>query len=307
VNHSARTVASVRSSLGVLQCTTVVVMLGSSFPISRELLGYPVLLGQAMRYAVAAGVLAGVLWWLRRQIRPTPRELIRLCALAAAGLAAFNVCVLESLRRADPAVVGTAVGAAPIALALLGPLSRGERPTRRLTAAAAVVVAGSALVYGAGHATAVGLAWAAGALACEVLFSLLAAPLLPRLGPVRVSAYACGFAVPLLLAAALVVGEGWQPPTPTETAALGFLAVILTAGMFPLWYSGVHRLTVERAGMFIGLLPVVSLTATALLDLRPPSTLQVAGVLLVGTALTLTLGLATPSRRVTRSPAIMPG
>ena len=298
MNHSARTVASVRSSLGVFQCTTVVVMLGCSFPISRELLGYPVLLGQATRYAVAAGVLAGVLWLLRRPIRPTQRELVRLCALAATGLAAFNVCVLEALRRADPAAVGTAVGAAPIALALLGPFARGERPTRRLTAAAVVVVAGGALVYGAGHTTAAGLAWAAGALVCEVLFSLLAAPLLSRLGPVRISAYACGLAVPLLLAAALVVGERWQSPTSTETAALGFLAVILTAGMFPLWYSGVHRLTVERAGMFIGLAPVVSLAATALLDLRPPSMVQLVGVLLVGAA--LTLGLAVPARYLVR-------
>jgi drug/metabolite transporter (DMT)-like permease len=88
-------------------------------------------------------------------------------------------------------------------------------------------------------------------------------------------------------------------PTGTETAALAFLAVVLTAGMFPLWYAGVQRLTVERAGMFIGLLPVVSLAAAALLDLRPPPAVQLAGVLVVGAG--LTLGLAT---RTTRTPAV---
>jgi drug/metabolite transporter (DMT)-like permease len=290
-----------RSPLGVAQCTIVMVMLGCSFPISRELLGYPVLTGQAMRYAVAAAALAAVLAWHRRGIRtrPSAGELLRLCVLGATGLAWFNVCVLETLRRADPAVVGTAIGTAPIALALLGPLTRGQRPSTRLGLAAAVVVAGTALVYGAGNTTGAGLAWAAGAFAGEVGFSLIAAPLLTRLGPVRVSAYACGFAVPLLLAGAVLTGERWQPPTATETAALAFLALLLTAGMFPLWYAGIQRLTVERAGMFIGLLPVVTAAATALLDRLPPPPLQLAGVLVVGAG--LSFGLATPE--IGRGPA----
>jgi drug/metabolite transporter (DMT)-like permease len=270
------------------------VVLGSSFPISRELLGYPMLTGQAMRYAAAAAVLAVALAWRRAAaVRPSAGELWRLCALGATGLAAFNVCVLETLRHADPAAVGTAVGAAPIALALLGPLTRGQRPAVRLTAAATVVVAGSALVYGAGNTTVAGLAWASGTLAGEVAFSLIAAPMLPRLGPVRVSAYACGLAVPLLLVAALVAGERWEPPTATETAALVFLAVPLTAAMFPLWYAGVQRLSVERAGMFAGLLPVVSLLATSVLDRTLPPPQQLAGVLLVGAG--LAIGLTTPT------------
>jgi drug/metabolite transporter (DMT)-like permease len=283
------------------------VVLGSSFAITRDLLGYPVLTGQAMRYAVAAAVLAAVLGWLRvgssrlmarrPPVRPTRGELLRLAALGASGLAVFNVCVLETLRRADPAVVGTAVGAAPIVLALLGPLTRGRRPSMRLTTAAAIVAAGAALVHGAGNATGAGLAWAAGALACEVAFSLIAAPMLPRLGPTRVSAYACGFAAPLLLVGAVVTGEQWRVPDPTEIAALAFLALILTAGVFPLWYSGVRRLTVERAGMFIGLLPVVSLAATALLDRLPPPQVQLAGVLVVGAG--LAFGLATRQRQET--------
>jgi drug/metabolite transporter (DMT)-like permease len=285
-----------RSTVGAVQCTTVMLVLGSSFPISRELLGYPVLTGQAMRYAAAAAALAAVLhWWRpgrgRTPVRPTHGELWRLGALGATGLAAFNVCVLETLRVADPAVVGTAVGAAPIALALLGPLLRGQRPAARLAAAAAVVVAGTALVHGAGDTTVAGLAWASGAFAGEVAFTLIAAPLLGRLGPVRVSAYACGLAVPILLVAAVVVGERWRPPTAAETAALAFLALVLTAGMFPLWYAGVHRLRVEWAGMFAGLLPVVSLVATAVLDRTPPPAIQLAGVLLVGAGLTVGLAI----------------
>lgn len=293
-----------RSPVGVVQCVTVMVMLGGSFAISRQLLGYPVLIGQAMRYAVAAAVLLLAIaltrrlrpWHPRPAGRPTRWELARLCLLGATGLAGFNVCVLETLRRADPAVVGTAVGAAPIALALLGPLTRGQRPAARLVGAAGVVAAGAALVHGAGNPSLPGLAWAAGALAGEVAFSLLAAPLLARLGPARISAYACAFAAPLLAVAAVLAGERWRVPTAAETATLGFLALVLTAGMFPVWYAGVHRLTVERAGMFIGLLPVVSLAAAALLDLRAPPLVQLAGVLLVGTGLAAGLASRRPRR-----------
>lgn len=271
--------------MGAAQCGTGMVVLGSSFAITRNLLGYPVLTGQAMRYGLAAAVLAGAVAWLRRGtgqgVRPTAGELARLCLLAATGLAAFNVCILETLRRSDPAVVGTAVGAAPVVIALLGPLTRGARPAARVTLAAVVVTAGAALVHRAGGLAGAGLGWAAGALACEAAFSMLAAPLLPRLGPTRVSAYACGFAAPMLVAAAAVAGERWQAPSPAETATLAFLALVLTAGVFPLWYSGVRRLTVERAGLFTGLLPVVTLVATALLDLRVPDPVRIAGVLCV--------------------------
>lgn len=286
------------------------VVLGSSFAISRGILDYPLMLGQAIRYALAAAVLAVALWLLRRRaartlgagaggtspmagarrmVRPGRADLLRLGLVAATGLVGFSVCVLETLRHADPAVIGTAVGAVPIALAVFGPLSRGQRPTVRLGIAAAIVTGGTALVHGFGNATPVGLAWAVGAFGCEALFTLLAASMLPRLTPVQISTYACTFAVPMLLVAAVVTGERWQLPTASEAVTLGFLAVILTSAMFPLWYSGVQRLRVERAGMFNGLLPVVALVATVLADRQPPPLVQLAGVLVVGLGLSLGL------------------
>ena len=56
------------------------------------------------------------------------RDWVRLAALAATGLVAFNVLLLTALRHADAAVVGTVVGGTPLVLALLGPLTRRERP-----------------------------------------------------------------------------------------------------------------------------------------------------------------------------------
>src|SRR6266511_1673674 len=178
-------------------------------------------------------------------------------------------------------------------------------PTPRLVGAATVVVAGAALVEGGGHADAAGLGYALGALAGEAAFSLLAAPLLPRLGPVRVSAWTCALAVPMLLGSAVVAGEPrrWRVPLPGEVAALAYLGLVLTVLAFLAWYAGLARLGVERAGMCFGLMPVAALTATAVFDGRVPPVAQVAGVLLVGAGLSAGL-MAKP--RLEPGPALAP-
>jgi drug/metabolite transporter (DMT)-like permease len=286
---------------GAFLCTAGMVILGASVSISRLILDYPVLTGQAARYALAAGVLILLAALVRRRgragpaVRPGRRDLAVLVALAATGLVAFNLLLLGALRHADAPVVGTVVGAAPLGLALLGPMLTGGRPRARLVAAAGVVVAGTAVVHGGGHATPAGLLAALGALAGEILFSLLAAAVLPRLGALRVSAFSCALAVPMLLLAALAVGEParWRPPTAVEAAALGYLALALTVGAFLAWFSGLRRLGVERAGIFVGILPVATLAATAVQDVRPPDPTQLAGVLIVAAG--LTLGLLSPA------------
>jgi drug/metabolite transporter (DMT)-like permease len=310
--------------IGAVLCATAITILGSSFALNRLILGYPTLTGQAARYLIAALVLACVLRAQRRGRREltgreptgrdltrrdltrrdlTRRDLLQLAALAATGLTGFNVCLLAALRSADPAAVGTVVGGTPLVLAVLGPLLRGARPAPRVMLAALVVVGGVALVEGGGHPTVTGVAWALGALAGEALFSILAAPLLPRLGAVRVSAGACLLAVPQLLLAAVVTGE-WRrlrAPSVTETGALLYIALVLTVGAFLCWYGGLRRLGVERAGMFAGLLPVAALGGAALLDRTVPAPMQVTGVLVVGAGLALGLGTGQRARSAART------
>jgi drug/metabolite transporter (DMT)-like permease len=282
------------------------VLVGSSVSVSQLLLHYPLLTGQAVRYAVAGLALVVIARAFPRfgagavaNPRPTAREAGILAALAATGMAGFNACVLVALEHADPAVVGTVVGAAPLGLALLGPLLKGSRPTVRIVAAAAVVVAGTALVQGTGRADGVGLLAAAGALVGEVAFTVLAAAVLPRLGAVRVAAWSCALAVPLLLAGALVIGEAsrWRMPTGTELGALAYLAALMTVGAFLAWFAGLQRLGVERAGMIVGIMPVATLTAAAVMAGTPPALGPAAGVLTVAAGLALGLTATAPPAR----------
>ncbi|MFJ1705158.1 EamA family transporter [Kitasatospora sp. NPDC088346] len=253
---------------GGVRAAAAMTVLGCSTGATAGLTDYPLYGGQALRYLLAAALLLPL---ARRggPLRPRPDrgELARLGLLAATGLFAFNVLLIQALRRTDPAAVGSVVGCTPLLLAVLGPLLARRRPQARLLGAAAVVVAGAAVTQGFGPGDPLGFLLALGTLACEAAFSLLAVDLLPRLGPVRVSAYTTALAVPMFALAGLVV-EGrrmLRVPTPGEAAALLYLAVLLTVVAFLLWYTALGRLGPERAGLFAGLIPVTAALSGAAL------------------------------------------
>src|SRR5215470_5624696 len=203
-------------------------------------------------------------------------------------------------------LVGTVVGAVPVALAIAGPLLTGSagrrRPSARVAAAAGVIVAGAALTTGLGTGSLRGLLFATGALACEAAFSLLAMPLLPKLGPIRVSGYAATAAVPIALAAAAIVdGPGMlRMPTTAEAAGLAYLAVVVSAGAFALWYTALPRLGADRAGLLAGVVPIGAIATTVTLGLGHPTAADLAGAALVTAELLLGLaprGRPTPHAR----------
>jgi drug/metabolite transporter (DMT)-like permease len=279
---------------GIVQAAVVMTIVGTLTAVSATISRYPVYGGQAVRYAVAAVILLGMARLSDRgKPRPktSPWQWPLIAALAATGLAGFNVCIVEGTRYTSPATIGTVVGSVPIVLAVAAPLMAGRRPAPRVVVAACIVSAGAALANGLGGGSTRGLLLALGALAGEVGFSLLALPLLPRLGPVRVSAYSSALAVPMLFAAGLIVDGAHVLRTPTwgETAAFGYLSIIVTAGAFILWYDALGRIGADRAGLFAGLIPVSAVATTMLLGLRTPGMAELAGALLVGSGVAVGL------------------
>ncbi|WP_405010460.1 DMT family transporter [Kitasatospora sp. NBC_01539] len=288
---------------GALRAGTAMTMLGCSTAVSAAFAGYPLLGGQAVRYLLAAVLLVPVA--LRsgpRGVRPTRRELGRLALVAATGLFAFNVLLVQAVRHSGPAAVGSVVGASPLLLAVLGPALVRRRPHGRTVAAAVVVAAGAAVAQGLGGGGAAGTWYALGTLGCEAAFSLLAVPLLPRLGPVGVSAWVTVLAVPMFAVTAAVRDgrAALRAPTGAELAALLYLAVVMTVVAFLLWYGALGRLGPERAGLFAGLVPITSALAAAVLGTGAPRAGEVAGALLVGAG--VVLGVRGPSRTAAPAP-----
>jgi drug/metabolite transporter (DMT)-like permease len=294
---------SLRGSVGAASAMFVV---GTLAAVSSVINHYPLYGGQAVRYAMAAVILFAA---ARAKglglVRLTPRETLLLLSLAATGLVLFNVCVIQATRHASPTLVGTTVGTVPVVLALVAPLLARARPSGRVLAAAAAVVAGATITTGLGSGNLTGLLYAVGALACEACFSLLAIPLLPRLGPIRVSAYTQAAAIPLLLIVAVIADGGGilRTPSAAEAAALLYLGTVVSAGAFFLWYDALPRLGADRAGLFAGMVPIGAIVTTFLLGLGAPTVTELGGAALVIAGLTVGLVPGRPRRRPITSAA----
>ena len=257
-------------------------VVGASFPVSDALTSYDYVAGQLIRYAIGALVLAALL--RGRLGKPTLKELALLNATAAVGMVGFNLAVLAAVDHIGATNAGVIIGASPVLLAL----ATGHR---QVLPAAFVVVAGAAIVNGADTAvTLVGATLALAALVGEVGFTLLAAPLLPRLGPTRVAAWTA-----ILATVQLAVLSTGDIPTPTTThvAAILYLGLITTALAFVLWFSAVQELGSGRAGLLVGFMPIAAVTVDAALNGAAPSTADLAGTALV--AIGIAVG-ASPER-----------
>jgi drug/metabolite transporter (DMT)-like permease len=101
----------------------------------------------------------------------------------------------------------------------------------------------------------------------------------------------------MLLVGAVATGElgRWRAPTPVEAATLGYLAVMLTVVAFVAWFTGLRWLGVERAGLYVGVLPVATLVTTALADGAVPAPAQTLGVLVVAAGLAFGLTGSAPA------------
>jgi drug/metabolite transporter (DMT)-like permease len=263
-------------------------LVGSSVGVSRTLIDAPLFTAQAIRYAAAILVLFALAKLSRAPImRPAGREWLWLAGIAATGLVLFNVAIVRGVAHAEPAVIAVAVACVPILLGIIGPLLERQPPRRQILLAALVVTAGSVLVEGAGRTDAVGVAWAAVALGCESAFTLLAIPVLPRHGAWGVSLHSVWIGT-LMLIVLSVVTEGPTAAarlTPADWAAMAYLAIMVTAVAFILWYSTVAALGAGRVGLLTGIAPVSAAVTGIMMGSQAPRPLVWLGMLVVISAL----------------------
>jgi drug/metabolite transporter (DMT)-like permease len=290
---------------GTWRAATAYLLVGSLAGVNAAIGGYPVFGAQALRYTLASAVLAAAcLVQRRRGLLPrltgrlTGREIALLTVQATFGVTGFNFCAAEAVRHTGAATVGTVIAAVPVVLAIAGPLAARRRPAKRVILAAALVTAGAAVVTGLGGTNLTGLLLAFGALAAEICFTLVAVPLLPRFGPLRLSAYVSGLAVPVLFAFSFATGGRGALPVPTagEAAAICYLAVAVGAGGFYFLYSALSRLGADRVGLYAGLVPFGAMGAALVLGAGTVGPADIAGAILVAAGVAAGAG-ARPSQR----------
>lgn len=260
------------------------VLVGSSVAVSRTLTAAPLLTAQAVRYTAAGLILLALARCLGVRLTwPRGREWLWLSGIAATGLVLFNVAIVRGVAHAQPAMIAVAVACVPVLLGVLGPLLQGQRPRRRILAAAVIVTGGAVLVEGGGRADAEGIAWAVLALACEAAFTLLAVPVLPRHGAWGVSVHSVWLGA-VMFAVLGVTTEGPAAAarlTSADLATIGYLALLVTVVAFLLWYSTVAAIGPGRVGLLTGIAPVSAALTGIATGSRPPTPLMWAGIAVV--------------------------
>jgi drug/metabolite transporter (DMT)-like permease len=272
-------------------------LVGSSVAVSRTLTHAPLFIAQGLRYAAAIPVLLILAKRAHAPITP-PRggEWLWLAGLSATGLVLFNLAIVRGVAHAQPAAIAVAVACAPVLLGIAGPLLEGKPPRGQLLLAAAVVTAGSVLVEGAGQADPAGIGWAALALACEAAFTLLAVPVLARHGAWGVSLHSVWIGTVMLMGLS-VITEGPAAITrltATDWAAIGYLAVLVTAVAFILWYSAVVTLGAGPAGLLTGIAPVSAAVTGIVTASQAPRPLVWLGIVVIACGLAAGLRSASP-------------
>lgn len=268
------------TALAVSLGAAATVMVGASVPVTGLLAGYPVLSGQAIRYAIGAVALYA---WLRRGGRRPPRiglrDLLGLAGMVGPGMLGFNAAILAAQRYAEPGFVAAMIGMSPLALALMS----GQR--RLVTVVGAAVVGiGVVVLSGGGSWHGPGLLLSLLPPIGEVLFTVAGAGVVRRLGVLETCVLACGVAAVsgAVISTAVHGWSAWPMPTSTETIALLVLGVLVTAVAFSSWYTCVSLLGAGRAGVLIGLIPVAGFVTSILLGAQPLTAAGIGGALLVG-------------------------
>ncbi|MCP3798676.1 DMT family transporter [Allokutzneria sp. A3M-2-11 16] len=282
---------------GVLAGVATAVMLGGMVPVTALLSDYPLFPAQAVRYAIAAFLLLSFMVLRRRPLpRPSLRDVFALTATATTGMVGFSAAVLYAQQYADGGFVAAVIGGSPLVIAVVAPLLIRQRPVAKALAGTALVVLGVVILSGGGAWHGPGLVLALLAMFGEASFTLFAVGAIARLGVVAVSAYSCVVAA---LGSALVgLGSDWRIPTTTELFAILFLAVMVTAVAFVIWYYCVSVLGAANAAVLVGLVPVFGLLATVALGRQELTVVAVLGALVVATGCVIGL-------RASRTPPVV--
>lgn len=283
--------------------------LGLGCAVYGVLTEYPLFTGQALRFGIAAGALYLVAKLrLGRLPHPSGSDTRTIVLLAGPGLVGFSVCLVLASRYAEPGAIGAVIGCAPLVFALAGPAGERRAPAARLVAVAVLAVLGAVVVERGGDSTALGLLFAGGALVSMTAVALFGASLLPRIPPSAVTLYAAVAAGMLFAALApLVDGDEFlRAPAPAELAAICYLGLVLSAADLLAWYAAINRIRLERAGLFLAVVPAMALIGGWVVGTGTVTPQQLGGVALVTAALIVELApaaLAVSAREATSTPA----
>jgi drug/metabolite transporter (DMT)-like permease len=240
---------------------------------------------------IASGLGALVFVFPAKPWRWPRGDLVRLVVASVLAIPAYNIPVAIAAKTVSAGVMGLLIATEPVFILIFSVLvgRAGVRPA--IVLGAVLAFAGVGLTAadgwsGAAVADPMGIALTLFGCAAWALYSVLAAPLVRRHGPWGVAGSILAIGGGGLVAVSLpAMGpHAWPGPMVTvELVALGLVSAFLA---FLLWNKAAQVMPVSRLGLFLYLIPVVSLVGgAALLGERLTFATTCGGVLiLIGVA-----------------------
>lgn len=296
-------VAAIRSTRGIdlvgvgfilltsLQFGSVVV-LGK---IATRAGGLPIASLLAVRFTIAAGLLAAALLVLRRPLRAAPGEGWRLAALGVAGYAVEAAFFFAGLRHGTAAAATLLFFTYPVAVSLFAFLLGKGLPGWLLGGALGTAVGGAAVVAVAGGGVDIDGTGVLLELASSLTFAVYlvgAAAVLKRTNSLVGAMWVAGSAAVGLAAYAVATGaadapNGWDQWGPV----LGMGA--FTAGAFATLFAGLRRLGAVRTAILSATEPLTAAALAAIFlgeGVRPGTV--IGGVLILSAAVAASVARA---------------
>lgn len=249
--------------------------------------GFQPLAYSSLRYGLAALIAAGLALALEGTLRVHGRRAAGLVAIAAVFLWLNQICFVYALKLATATTVSLILGTTPIFAAALSSLVGLERVSPRFWVAAAVSMAGVALVaLGSGGALSADLGGdllALGIAASWAGYSVCVAPLMRTYSPYRISGL-----VLLPMTAGLVLlslgqlsGQHYGSVTTLDWLGLAFAVVGPLIVTNVLWFTAIGRVGPARATLFTNLQPFIAVVFAVALLSETLSGVQIAGGVLI--------------------------
>ena len=261
------------------------------------------LFGAALRFSAAAAFLF-VLVAVKRIPLPTGKSLLGALVYGALGFTAFYALGYWALLQLSAGVAAVVLASVPLLTLIFASLHRVERFHVRGLLGATLAILGIGVLMsgpGEGDVAPLPLVAAVGA-ATAAAESGVVLKLFPPSHPVATNAVGMGAASLFLLLFSASFGEPWMVPSESSTwAALGYLVILGSVGLFGLYLFTLKRWTASGVSYIFVLMPIVAGVGGSLL-LGEPITIT----LVLGGAIVMTgvyVGALSGSRSARRAPA----
>jgi drug/metabolite transporter (DMT)-like permease len=272
-------------TLGALFVAFAAVLFGGTVVLGKLLANreYPVTSMLAIRFAIAATLLAATLAAIRQPLRPEAGEVRGLVALGAVGYATESALFFLALGHGTASAVTLLFFTYPALVAVYSAVLGMGVPGWLTVGSLFAALAGAVLVVGSSGGLAVtgaGVAFALGSALSFSLYLVGAEVVIKRTSSLVAAMWVSGSASVALATMALLGGSGRLPSGPREWWPIIGMGAF-TAAAFSSLFMGLRRLGAVRTSIVASLEPVAAAAlAFAFLD-EPLRTGTIAGGILI--------------------------